>query len=145
MGVLRTGTKSDLLHCLQDLTPVNENVSSPTVQVNILDGAAIVNMLRPGPARTFQNYASDVFVPYITSQLQYVSRLDIIWDVYVPESLKADTHSKRGKGVRRRVEPFNVIPGNWQEFLCILLESEVGILLFGKLKRITMTSLNNAI
>ena len=26
MGVLRTGTKSDLLRCLQDLTPVNENV-----------------------------------------------------------------------------------------------------------------------
>ena len=68
MGVLRIGTRSDLLRCLQDLTPVNENVSSPTVQVN----AAIVSMLRPGPARKFH----DVFVPYITSQLQHVSRLD---------------------------------------------------------------------
>ena len=58
-------------------------------------------------------------MPYITSQLQHVSRLDIIWDVYVPESLKADTRSKRGKGVRRRVEPLNVIPGNWPEFLRI--------------------------
>jgi hypothetical protein len=47
MGVLRTGTKSDLLSCLQDLTPVNENASSCTVQVTILDGAAIANMLRP--------------------------------------------------------------------------------------------------
>lgn len=53
MGVLRTGTKSDLLSCLQDLTPVNESVSSPIVQVTctILDGAAIVNMLRPGHSR----------------------------------------------------------------------------------------------
>ncbi len=119
MGVLRTGTKSDLLRCLQDLTPVKENVSNLTVQVTILDGAAIVNMLRPGTAKTFQDYATDVFVPYITSQLQHVTRLDIIWDVYVPESLKADTHSKRGKGVRRRVEPSSAIPGNWQEFLRI--------------------------
>ena len=99
MGVLRTGMKSDLLHCLMDLAPVNENVSGPMVQVNILDDAAIINMLRPGTVKTFQNYATDVFVPYITSQLQYVSRLDIIWDVYVPERLKADTRSKRGKGL----------------------------------------------
>ena len=33
--------------------------------------------------------------------------------------MKADTRSKRGKGVRRCVEPLNVIPGNWQEFLHI--------------------------
>ena len=71
-----------------------------SVQVNILDGAAIINMLQPGTVKTFQNYATHVFVPYITSQLQYVSRLDIVWDVYVPKSLKADTHSKRGKGLR---------------------------------------------
>ena len=46
MGVLRSGTKSDLLKCLQDLVPVSESV---TVQVTctILDGAAIINMLRP--------------------------------------------------------------------------------------------------
>ena len=39
--------------------------------------------------------------------------------MYVPESLKADTRSKREKGVRRYVEPLNIIPGNWQEFLHI--------------------------
>ena len=119
MGVLWTGTKSDVLHCLQDLTAVNENASSPTVQVNILDSTVIINMLRPGSARTFKNYCTEVFVPYITSQLWHVSRLDIIWDVYVPGSLKADTRSKRWKGIRRRVEPLSVIPRNWQEFLCI--------------------------
>ena len=58
------------------------------------------------------NYATDIFMPYITSQLHHVSRLDITWDVYVPESLMSDTRSKWGKGVRRRVEPLNVIPGN---------------------------------
>jgi hypothetical protein len=119
MGALRTGTKSDLLSCLQDL--VNESISSPTVQVTctILDGAAIVNMLRPGTAKTFQEYATNVFLPYVMTQLQHVTRLDIVWDEYVPESLKANARSKRGKGVRRRVEPSSAIPGNWQAFLRI--------------------------
>ena len=39
--------------------------------------------------------------------------------MYVPESLKANTHGKRGKGVKRHVEPVNVILGSWQEFLNI--------------------------
>jgi hypothetical protein len=119
MGIIRTGKKSDLLGCLEGLSPSTENVSHPTVQVNILDGAAIVNMLRPGTAKTFQDYANGVFLPYISSQLQQVIRLDIVWDVYMPDSLKAHTRSKRGKGVRRRVAPSSAVPGNWHEFLRI--------------------------
>ena len=92
--------------CLQDLTPAKENVYSPIVQVTILDGATIINMLQPGTEKTLQDYAPDVFMPYITSHLQHVTRLDIISDVYMPENLKADTRSKRGKGVRRRVDQF---------------------------------------
>ena len=85
-----------MLHCLLDLhgTFVNENNSLLMVQVNILDGSVIINMMQPGPAKTFQNLAIDVFVPCIASQLQHVSRLEIIWNVYVPKSLKADTHQK---------------------------------------------------
>lgn len=88
MGVMKTGTKSDLLCCLEDLTPVKENVSNPIVQVTILDGAVIVSMLQPGTAKTFQDYANDIFMPYIASQLQHVSRLDIVWDMYIIDSLK---------------------------------------------------------
>ncbi|KAG0723068.1 hypothetical protein GWK47_043326 [Chionoecetes opilio] len=119
MGGLRTGTKSDLMPCLENLVPVKEDLSTPRVQVSILDGAAIINMLRPGAAKTFQGYATDVFVPYVTSQLQHVDRLDIVWDLYMADSLKADSRSKRGNGVRRRVEPSSAVPGNWQEFLRI--------------------------
>ena len=39
----------------------------------ILDGAAIVNMLPPRTA-TFKDYATDIFLPYITSSL-HVARL----------------------------------------------------------------------
>ena len=37
----------------------------------------------------------------------------------MPESLKADARSKRGKGVRRRVEQSSAVPGNCQAFLHI--------------------------
>ena len=81
-------------------TPTAE---SPEVDVAILDGAVVVQMASPGTARTFQEYADNVFMPYIMKQLQPVKRVDIIWDVYGQDSLKAATREKRGSGTRRRV------------------------------------------
>ena len=115
MGVLRSGTISELLHCLESLVLV-ENMSAPATDVMILDVAAIVNMLRPGNAKTIKDFADNIFLPYIQSKLQNVSRLDVIWDVYRPDSLKAETRSKRGKGIRRQVEESSAIPKNWQVF-----------------------------
>ncbi len=43
----------------------------------------------------------------------------MVWDEYIPNSLKTGVRSKRGKGVRRRVEPSSTIPRNWQQFLRI--------------------------
>ena len=45
MGKLRTGTKSDLVGCLEDLVPTQDLSPTPVVQVILLDGAAIVNTL----------------------------------------------------------------------------------------------------
>ena len=120
----RSGTKSDLLTCFENtLLAAKEHASTShsSVQVSctILDGAAIVNMLQPGAAKTFQEYATDIFIPYLTSLLRHVTRLDIVWDEYIKHSLKAGTRSKRGKGIRRRVEPASQVPGNWQAFLRI--------------------------
>ena len=78
MGKLRTGTKSDLVGFLEDLDPPQDLSPTPVVQVVLLDGVAIVNMLRPGFANTFSDYATQVFLPYITSQLQHVNRLDVV-------------------------------------------------------------------
>ena len=44
-------------------------------------------------------------------------RIDIIWNVYLEDSLKSTTREIRGRGIRRRVAPLNTIPGNWQELL----------------------------
>ena len=54
-----------------------------------LDEAAIVQMLKPGAAETF---AHQVFIPHrhiILEQFQHVSRLDLVWDSYVVDTLKA--------------------------------------------------------
>ena len=69
-----TRNKSELVVCLEDLIPPRENAAaSPPVEVKTLDGAAIVNMVAPGNANTFSEYASPVLLPYITSQLQHRS------------------------------------------------------------------------
>ena len=83
-----------------------------------LTGAlSTVNMLRPGAARKISDYANQVFIPYILSQLQHVNRVDVVCDEYLPDSLKAETRSKtRGKGVRQSVEACNAIPRIWQDF-----------------------------
>ena len=48
--------------------------------------------------------------------MQHAVIVDVFWDEYHHDSLKAET---RGKRVRRRVEPSRTVPGNWQEFLRI--------------------------
>ena len=60
-----------------------------------------MNMLRPGAARKFSDYANQVFIPF---KLYYHSRDTACqqWmslDEYFPDSLKAETRSKRGNGV----------------------------------------------
>ena len=85
--------------------------------VIILDGAAIINMLKPIGVKTFQDYATHVFLPFIKVQLRNVTRIYIIWDVYLEDSLKSTAREIRGRGIQRRVAPSNTIPGNWKEFL----------------------------
>jgi len=44
--------------------------------------------------------------------------VDVVFDVYKKSSLKSETRSKRGQGIRRRVTGTSKTPGNWQSFLC---------------------------
>ena len=74
-------------------------------------------MMKPAGAKTFDEYAQQVFIPYISSQLRSVSRVDLVWDTYKDNSLKGTARAKRGKGVRRRVVGKAAIPGNWQNVL----------------------------
>ena len=77
-------------------------------------------MLKPGGAETFKQYADQV----ILGQLQHASRLDLVWDSYKANFLKATTRAKRGKRGRWRVAGSAPIPGNWQDFLCVDLNKK---------------------
>ena len=83
----------------------------------ILDGAFVAQILSPRTLDTFQDYSNSVFLPYIFGQLQSVRRLDIVWDVYLANSLKAGTKSKQGQGQRRKVLSLAPLPSTWKSFL----------------------------
>lgn len=84
--------KSELTECLQVLTGPQSQMPRD-VNVVIIDGAAVVNMVIPGTERTFSGYAAGSFIPYITAQLCHLNRLDIVWDEYLENSLKAPSKS----------------------------------------------------
>lgn len=115
LGEMRSGTKSDLLGCIENM--VNSQQQAPTVDVEIFDGAFVVQMLKPGDSKTFQQYIENRFLPFLSRETQTIKRFDIVWDMYLTNSLKALTRQKRGHGVRRKVLPTSLIPGNWQSFL----------------------------
>ena len=85
----------------------------------ILDSTVVVNMLKPGNTKTFEEYARNIFVPAIDVQVQKFERTDIVFDVYKKVSLKSTTRKKRGKGNRRKVETNSQPPQNWSAFLRI--------------------------
>ena len=115
-GRLRLGTKNDILTCL-DMSLSQTMTHGATCIV--LDGATIKQMMKPAAAKTFDEYAQPVFIPYMSSQLRSVSRVDLVWDTYKDDSLKGTARTKRGKGVRRHVVGKAALPGNWQNFLWI--------------------------
>ena len=116
---LHHGTKSDLIECLLNSCQQPDVLDPPVTQALVLDGAAVVNMLKPRTAKTFLEYGDQVFYPFIESKLRNVSRVDVVFDQYLPDSLKETARQKRGKGVRRCVSEEIKIPSNWQAFLCI--------------------------
>ena len=72
--------------------------------------------------------SKDLADPAVINTVRQIEKLgQEKYDAYVSERLVSQTTSisdpikreKRGKGVRRRVEPSSAVLGNWQEFLRI--------------------------
>ena len=51
------------------------------------------------------------------NELRNVERIDVVWDSYLPNSIKNATREKRGSGIRTKVSPGTKIPKNWAHFL----------------------------
>lgn len=113
-GKLRQGKKSDLIGILAMQT---EGEPPASLDVRVLDGAAVVHMLPVTNIKTFNDYATDVFIPHIMRLLESCTRVDVVWDTYLPRSIKESTREKRGKGVRRKVAGQTKVPSNWSDFL----------------------------
>ena len=88
---------------------------SPNASVVVLDYALCVQMLKPQFCKNSMEYIEKIFLPYIKQSIENVQKLDLVWDEYIPNNLKASTRQKRGTGARRRVLP-SMVPRNWQEF-----------------------------
>ena len=93
LGELKPSVKSDLVECLEQLIPPSQSV--PHVDTKVLDGAVVVHLLKPRGSRTFKDYYQDVFRTYIEFQLKDVTRVDVVWDRYLPNSLKQSTRQRR--------------------------------------------------
>ena len=112
-GDLKQAVKPDLVECLEKLVPPVK--MSPHVDVKVLDGAVIVHLLKPQGSRTFEEYSKNIFLPHIELQLENVSRVDIVWDSYLPNSLKQSARQRRTKSStiqRQRVNCNSPIPTN---------------------------------
>ena len=114
-GKLHTCQKSHLTTILESQVTTPEG--QPDADTIIIDGAALVNSLPQRSSKTFEEYALFDVLPTIQAYSTKYKRTDIVFDVYRPSSLKAETRSKLGRGVRRRVTGKGKIPPNWRNFL----------------------------
>ncbi|KAJ8333969.1 hypothetical protein SKAU_G00412880 [Synaphobranchus kaupii] len=114
-GKLHTCQKSQLAAILETLVKIPD--MGPEADCIIIDGSALVNSLPPRTSKTFEDYAALDVLPTIQAYSTKYKRTDIVFDVYRPSSLKSETRSKRGRGVRRRVMSTSKVPSNWWNFL----------------------------
>lgn len=101
---MRTGDKSDLSHGLEELIEIRGEPD--TCDTIIVDGPAIIHALRP-KGQTLKSYAEQQLTPLFLNLAAKLhgSRLDVSWDLYFPDSIKASTRESRGSGVRRKDLP----------------------------------------
>ena len=87
-GKLHTCQKSQLATILETkVLPETE----PEADVIIIDGSALINSLPPRSSKTFKEYATLDVLPTVLAYSSRYRRADIIFDVYIPSSLKAET------------------------------------------------------
>ena len=78
---MRSGTKSDLLLCVSELVPHHDTVKAHEAHMVILDGDAVVNMIKTRTPVSFDWYVTEA-MEYVRKQFRDdVQRVDIcsIW------------------------------------------------------------------
>ena len=57
------------------------------MDAKVINSAAIINMVKLTFGKTFCDNAINTFVPYISSLLSLVKRVDLVWERYFAETL----------------------------------------------------------
>ena len=94
-GKLKLGAKSDIVRCLEDVTEEQHDIPK-SVEVVMLLGPDIVYVLNTAAAITSSECAQDVFLPYVEHQLGKAHSIDVVWDNYRPDYLKAQSRARVG-------------------------------------------------
>ena len=104
-GKLRHGTKSDLLSILEsnEKVEVNTVTSSDSRNVMIVDGAFLVQVMKPQGCKNIEEYAAETFVPRLSSYFKDVKRVDLVWDRYDLRSVKNQAREKEEKAIAGRL------------------------------------------
>ena len=87
-----TCQKSQLASILE--TDITCPDNKPDATAIVTDGSALVNSLPPRAQRTFGEYAMLDVLPIVQSFCSTYNRTDIVFDVYLATSLKAETRTK---------------------------------------------------
>ena len=78
-GSLRSGTKSDILRCLN--VPTGHDAAAKDATVMVLDNAAVIHMVLSTSSKTFNDYVSLHIVPYLESLIRKNTQcINAIWD-----------------------------------------------------------------
>lgn len=106
-GEIRGGVKADLTVILESL--VTSKPPNPDKCDGIVfDGATFVHMVKPRPSlKSFSEYFQLQIKPHITRLMEThgSQRVDFVWDLYHPNSIKNTTRKNRGSGLRKQDLP----------------------------------------
>lgn len=122
------GNKADILSCIipdepEEVPHELPQCDRPDIHCTaaILDGSVVLRFLRPPPdCADIESYVRDIVKPYIESYfLRGYKRIDLIFDFYLPDSLKKEIRISRGTGKAIMVELGTKRPGDWHAFLSV--------------------------
>ena len=92
-GNLRTTAKLALLPVLESYG--FSQSSALTCDVYVIEGPVLSQMLKPrGSVTTFEEYISKTITPFVINKAAIYKRVDIVFDVYLRNSIKASIRSK---------------------------------------------------
>ena len=123
-GSLRKTNKSVLSAVIEkgiSVLPRLPQQPPETTSVHILDGMALVQMVKSGGAKTFGEMAAKYF-PIITDPLRQsnCNRVDIVFDPYWKVSIKTEERLRRGSANSLEIKingPTTPVPKQWVKYM----------------------------